>query len=322
VSRSAVQLGYVHDSFVHLFVPRPVRRPPLINRGYYAREYAIYQQLRAFLGATAAAGEGAQVLVLGAGFDTRFFQLALAKLVPESARYFEVDFAAVTTPKIRTMVSGSDKGTFLDLLRDVRVSEQGDELYSQQLTILSGDLRQFDAIETKLAQHGFDLAKPTFVLSECVLIYLKKPDADHIVQWAGSRLAKSVFVCYEMIRPNDGFGEVMVRNLEVRAGQDFCFFLTPQDQNRGIVLHSLNAYPDPQAQALRYTGAGFNDVVVHDMLQVYNECIPTHEKVRVSRLEFLDEVEEFNLIMRHYCCVSANRNMAIHLRQEPQQFQD
>jgi len=96
--RSAVQLGYMEDHFLHHFVKTPTRRPPIINRGiaawqlacvspntshsvscncalastgYFARHYLIERLVQAFLDMT----DGpVQLLTLGAGFDTRPFR--------------------------------------------------------------------------------------------------------------------------------------------------------------------------------------------------------------------------------------------------------
>lgn len=37
------------------------------------------------------------------------------------------------------------------------------------------------------------------------------------------------------------------------------------------------------------------------MLSIYNSLIPQSEKIRINRIEMLDEVEEWELLMSHYC---------------------
>ena len=46
---SIVNLGYFSDPFLHLFTTRPVRRSPLIHRGYYVRAKAIDYILKQFI---------------------------------------------------------------------------------------------------------------------------------------------------------------------------------------------------------------------------------------------------------------------------------
>ena len=56
------------------------------------------------------------------------------------------------------------------------------------------------------------------LLSECVLIYLSTKAADAVVSWGSAYFDRSIFLCYEQIRPNDAFGQVMLDNMEVRRG--------------------------------------------------------------------------------------------------------
>ncbi|GAB2290065.1 hypothetical protein Dimus_024356, partial [Dionaea muscipula] len=69
----------MQDDYVHLFVRRPVRRSPIINRGYFARWAVLRKLLFEFLGIDTITRQNnhvkKQVLSLGAGFDTTYFQL-------------------------------------------------------------------------------------------------------------------------------------------------------------------------------------------------------------------------------------------------------
>ncbi|KAL5705371.1 hypothetical protein ACHQM5_023681 [Ranunculus cassubicifolius] len=88
------------DDYVHLFVRRPVRRAPIINRGYYARWAALRKLLVQFLTSenqSDAGGQKKQILSLGAGFDTTYFQLQEEGTAPYM--YVELDFKEVTSKK-------------------------------------------------------------------------------------------------------------------------------------------------------------------------------------------------------------------------------
>ncbi|KAM7277257.1 hypothetical protein ACFE04_019123 [Oxalis oulophora] len=91
---SCVKKGYIKDDYVHLFVPRPVRRSPIINRGYFARWAAFRTLLYQFLDCDRNVDEKdrsrKQILSLGAGFDTMFFQLKDEGRAPYL--YVELDF--------------------------------------------------------------------------------------------------------------------------------------------------------------------------------------------------------------------------------------
>jgi tRNA wybutosine-synthesizing protein 4 len=83
---------------------------------------------------------------------------------------------------------------------------------------------------------------PTFIIAECVLIYLDPTPTGAIVSWASEKFSTAVFFLYEhvksfhhalfcclyvafgiadyvlmQIHPDDAFGEQMIRNLEVPA---------------------------------------------------------------------------------------------------------
>ncbi|KAL2536635.1 Leucine carboxyl methyltransferase [Forsythia ovata] len=77
---SCVKKGYMKDDYVHLFVKRPVRRSPIINRGYFARYAAFRKLLHQFLNCEVNTDEQGntkkQILSLGAGFDTTYFHFA------------------------------------------------------------------------------------------------------------------------------------------------------------------------------------------------------------------------------------------------------
>merc|ERR1712025_879300 len=55
---SCINLGYFEDDFLRLFVRRRTKRPPIINRGYFARVQAIRQVIDCFVESTVNTEEG------------------------------------------------------------------------------------------------------------------------------------------------------------------------------------------------------------------------------------------------------------------------
>ena len=83
-----------------------------------------------------------------------------------------------------------------------------------------------------------DKSKPTLVLTECLLVYLKNEDSNKIIQWCSSFFNEAPFVGilnYEMIEPFDAFGQTMVNNL----------------RDRGCDLLGLEGCPTIEAQIQR-----------------------------------------------------------------------
>ena len=104
---AAVGEGYWCDDFVGSFsLGRLDGSPgPLINRGQYARVAAISSAVEQFLLACAAAGREAQVVSLGAGLDTCFWQLEAAGAAPRL--YAELDQPIVVRRKCAILRSST-----------------------------------------------------------------------------------------------------------------------------------------------------------------------------------------------------------------------
>lgn len=82
--------------------PLPVEhKPPEMSRGYFARVNAIRSVVYKFL-SERPPGE-CQVVNLGCGFDTLFFDLCDRNLVP--SRFVEIDFTRMVMSKIRVIKS-------------------------------------------------------------------------------------------------------------------------------------------------------------------------------------------------------------------------
>ncbi|KAJ5917345.1 hypothetical protein N7466_010899 [Penicillium verhagenii] len=320
VSRlSAVELGYLNDPYVTaLTAPgNATRRFPIINRGEwrvspktkpapsgtnmsspigtYVRTTAIDQLVTQFLGPYSpdAPQNKKQIISLGAGSDTRVFRL-LASRQPSDLIYHELDFAVNTTTKIHAIRSTPSLQKALGIdssSQDVTVSEAGDALHSPFYHIHPLDLRALSSSSSPTEMiPGVDTSLPTLLISECCLIYLSPTEAESVVSFFTERLfgptSSLGLILYEPIRPDDAFGQTMVWNLA----------------SRGIQLKTLSKYATLKAQRTRLHGHGFGSgQAVADIEFLWERWVSEGEKNRVSRLEMLDEVEEWQLLARHYC---------------------
>jgi tRNA wybutosine-synthesizing protein 4 len=105
-----------------------------------------------------------------------------------------------------------------------------------------------------------------------VLIYMEPEFSDALIAWVGAQFSTALFLTYEQIRPNDPYGEVMLRNLAARH----------------CSLRSIKTYPSKESQRVRYRKAGFKQrVQAWDMNEITNS--------------FLD-VSDFRRYVK--CCVS------------------
>lgn len=70
--------------------------------------------------------------------------------------------------------------------------------------LIAADVRDGDIIREKLSD--VDAAKPTLVLTECLLVYMSTEDSSSILKWVSEAFPSVAFINYEMINPDDKFG--------------------------------------------------------------------------------------------------------------------
>jgi tRNA wybutosine-synthesizing protein 4 len=105
-------LGYVVDPYVQFFYKKTEKKrlPPIINRGYFARVHLLKQNIRAFCNLYAPnhqqnAKIKVQIVALGAGYDTSFWNL-MDELKESHEIYFvETDFHDVVIQKSKVISS-------------------------------------------------------------------------------------------------------------------------------------------------------------------------------------------------------------------------
>eukprot|EP00198_Chlamydomonas_reinhardtii_P002909 XP_001692245.1 predicted protein [Chlamydomonas reinhardtii] len=338
---SCSRMGYFRDEFIQFFVRRASRRSPLINRGYYSRHAALRQLLEQFITAARAAGKQPQVLVLGAGFDTTWFQLAKDAGGRPPYRCLEVDFKEVTQRKAAIIAKepalhgllqqaavaaaaaepagageeaaapetaaaqpeaascsagagkaaaaadGSGSSSSGSGAGAVHIDAAAGSVHSPCYSLAPVDLRDLGALEAAAAAAGFDTQAPTYILSECVLVYMDPAQSSPVVGWAGRTFPNALMAIYEQIRPDDAFGRQMVCNLA----------------ERGCPLKGLPATPTLQAHCDRLTAGGWAAADARSMDSLYRTFLPHEERQRAERLEIFDELEEWHMIQGHQCGV-------------------
>jgi [phosphatase 2A protein]-leucine-carboxy methyltransferase len=285
------------------------------------RTTTIDQLVARFLGPySPSTKERKQIISLGAGSDTRVFRLLSSRQTPDFI-YHELDFAVNTTAKIRAIRSAPELQRALGIDssvsekdNQVTVSEAGDGLHSPSYHIHPVDLRSLPGCRDPAeALPGVETGLPTLLISECCLIYLSPAEAEGVVEFFTKRLfgsdkdvrakygydgagdepgggaaggAPLGLILYEPIRPNDPFGQTMVSNLAAR----------------GIQLQTLHRYASLEAQRRRFREQGFGKgQAAGDIEFIWKRWVSEEEKERVAGLEMLDEMEEWELLARHYC---------------------
>ena len=72
-------------------------------------------------------------------------------------------------------------------------------ILSERYTLLPVDLRDLGALQSLLHSAGFQPNVPTFVLAECVLVYMEPQESAALVKHLGQQLSSAVCVVYEQV---------------------------------------------------------------------------------------------------------------------------
>jgi [phosphatase 2A protein]-leucine-carboxy methyltransferase len=335
---ATVKAGYYADPFISAFAAghsgahstTPVRHvQPIIKRGTYARVCAIDRVVAAFLqnvdeiisskqntGDSVATSKNpdisAQIVILGVGKDTLFFRLHNGHLtsnvsttVRSKLRWYEVDHEDVLRNKVSAIHQSRDL-FFSDSKETIAPSALGGwDMVSttRHCRWVPHDLR---TEPLRLAQTlDLDKDSPTLFIMECVQMYLPLQASKDILQTLRQVYTKSSICCYEPVLQHDAFGQMMEANL-CEAGIVAQSLSSRSDSVNEVAtgLLSLRTVHD-HLQHLTLT-VGFDFAIACDMWAAYETVLTKSQRQHANRCEFLDELEEFMLIMRHYCLVVAS----------------
>lgn len=274
---------------------------PIIKRGTHARVSCMDRAVSSFLQYKPETSK-LQIVVLGSGKDTAYFRHCQQE---NNAQWYEVDHASVIqnksaivqeTPDIfqNTSVQKLPHGFILKTSN--RKTNNGDtptENTIKTCHLVEHDLRKpSETLIQKLQQtDGFDDQAPTLFLLECVLMYIPVDASHDILQTITKHFPKAYLCCYEPILGSDAFGNVMEQNL-VHAGV-------------AVTNSCLLKTRTLEAQLDKVITCGFQMAIGCDMYSAYETVMTAEQRRRANQCEFLDEVEEWMLIMRHYCFLVA-----------------
>jgi O-methyltransferase involved in polyketide biosynthesis len=244
----------------------------------------------------------AQLLNLGCGLDS----LSLLCL-PFFARCVDVDFPAVASERADRLCSSSAASASLSGAPDY--ASNANVLWRDEhsrYTLLSNDLSSERSLSEELLPE-LDTSLPTLVVLECVLVYMDNERADSLLCWLSRTLkhSESAVLLYDMVLSS--LGDNSERYLD-RGRDQFGVTMEANLQRRGLTLHALKSI---QEHTQRMERCGWCAAKSVDMLTAYKHLLTSEERKRSEKAEPLDEQEEFNLLMQHYCLVVASYNQVV-----------
>lgn len=125
-------------------------------------------------------------------------------------------------------------------------------------------------------------------------------ESKSVLNWFTKKIPSIGIILYEPIGADDSFGQMMISNLAAR----------------NITMPSLAHYKSLSDQRKRLSELGFNNpdprngCEAQDIENIWEKWVSPAEKQRVDGLEGLDEVEEWQMLARHYAIVWAWRSVA------------
>lgn len=191
----------------------------------------------------------------------------------------------------------------------VQMHTTSHSLTSDTYALLGTDLSTLATQPTEWASVAelLDPACPTLLLCECVLAYLDRDAADALLTQFLKHCPRASVLSYDMCIAGDArgthaeptrFGQVMLQNLSVRQ------LLLP-----GARTCTTPAAYEARFEALAHATASTSVSIKHGAysLRASWQALPPAERERVTRLEHLDEVEELEMLLGHYCMAWVER---------------
>jgi len=314
---------------------------PLIRRGTHARVCCIDRTISQFLSLPSSSLQETkkQVVILGAGRDTSFLRHVLSPHEEKcnnnnmNVQWYDIDHPSVMQTKKILMDSSSlvhvtelpsscettkDSSSWslnVSLSSSAATSSEEKSLQTDtskqnnnnasSLTSSSSaayhlvgyDLRSSSTalFDTLIADFQLDINVPTLFVLECVQMYLPDSASRSLLAAIPKTCKSTTFVAlYDPILLSDPFGRVMERNLT----------------NAGVISSSSSSSDSSlftnrtlSSQMEKIKTAGFDIVIGCDMMNAYETIVTKEQRQCANRCEMLDEIEEWMLIMRHYCFV-------------------
>ncbi|KAL8891899.1 MAG: hypothetical protein Q9215_001111 [Flavoplaca cf. flavocitrina] len=313
VSKRSVERLYLDKPhFFRYFVKKPIRRSPLINRGYWLRMHAIEQTVLRFLKEPS---EKRKIVInLGCGYDPLPFQ-CLSKY-PEhctGVTFVDIDYPELMIKKRDMVLDQSEMKHLIDEPNDEapHLHSTGHEspimIRSNRYMGLGCDLRDIARLD-KILEEELQIRRCLVLCSaEVSITYMDVDAADALITWA-AQYDDVRFCLLEQLLPD---------------GQEHPFALKMMQHfaNLGTPLRCVQRYPLLQDQETRFLRAGFHSVKARTLWNLWQDqsAVASDLRLHLNKVEPFDEWEEFALFSSHYFILEAKKSLAHPLNSKDQE---
>lgn len=296
---AAVQAKYYQDPFLSPFVTSARQCQPIIKRGTHARVVCTTRVIEAFI----ARHEKPCIVVLGAGKDTTFFRYSAGLLDVKptegasSVQWHEVDHPTVIDTKAR--VIQQQKRTFKSQV-DRHASGAGFVVTTTankdsacKCHLIGHDLRESPSELLNKLSHLSPSEDSILFVMECVQMYLLESSTVALWKHLRESCPRAVLALYDpILGESSSFGNVMEQHL----------LRTNKVSLDSSLCHTRTL---PQHLTKLVDTCGWHQAIGCDMWWAYQTMLTDEQRQHANRCEFLDEIEEWQMIMQHYCIVVA-----------------
>ncbi|QSZ35918.1 hypothetical protein DSL72_007040 [Monilinia vaccinii-corymbosi] len=299
VSKRSVERLYFPNEphFFRYFVKKPLRRSPLINRGYWIRMKAIDHVVRQFLEGKSAKQK--VVVNLGCGYDPLPWQcMTRYPTASQGVKFIDIDYKDLMIKK-QTVVRNTPE--LNSVLTNLDIQEGDILLSSDQYLQLGCDLRDLKRLE-EIISKSVEIDSCSFLFTaEVSITYMPTESADALIQWA-NKLPDARFCLLEQLLPegmNHPFAQTMMAHFD----------------KLGTPLGACKKYPTVAAQNTRFRSLGWPSVLVRNLWELWGAegFLDSKERIALDSVEPFDEWEEFALFGCHYLLLVADNTSTAHL---------
>ncbi|KAL8830090.1 MAG: hypothetical protein Q9170_005893 [Blastenia crenularia] len=287
--RSVERLYYPKPHFFQYFVKRPLRRSPLINRGYWFRMHLIESKVLEFL--SEFTKKHKIVVNLGCGYDPSPFRWISQK--NKGTTFVDVDYPELMSKKRDLIMQHYEMEQLIQPLRN----DNDDPVVlvsSDRYLALGCDLRDIPKL-SKILDEKLQLASCLVLfVAEVSMTYMDVDAANAIIKWT-AQYNDVRFCMLEQCLP-DGvehpFAQKMLQHFE----------------NLRSPLKCIREYPTQKDQELRFLKAGYHSAharTLWDLWQDDSTFQIRDSRLKLNDVEPFDEWEEFALFSSHYFLLEA-----------------